>query len=66
MEKTPLHIAVINNDYNIINLLLANNANINIKDNNDKRAFEYTKNKDIIKLKEKYKQDFVKSKKVNN
>ena len=47
---TPLHLAVINNDIDMVNLLIAANADKNIRDDFGKTAFDYAKSQEIKEL----------------
>lgn len=48
--NTPLHLAVQNNHYFIVNYLLLNKANKNIKNKEGKDAFDIAKKNDNVKL----------------
>jgi len=57
LNTTLLMNAIFNNNYDIVNLLLQNNADITLKDDRNMTALEYairnalrTKNKDILEL----------------
>ena len=48
--NTALHLAVIQNNINIVRLLIEGNANCNIKNYNDMRPIDVANDEDILKL----------------